>query len=135
MKIISDLHIHSRYSRACSKELTLPNIAVWCAKKGIGLVGTGDFTYPAWFSSMEKELVSHDSGFYALRQSSVISHKSSVFFVPTAEISCIYTRGGKGRRVHIIIIAPDPMEGSAAGSAITCISTSPSIHGILFFIP
>lgn len=106
MKIISDLHIHSRYSRACSKELTLPNIAVWCAKKGIGLVGTGDFTYPAWFSSMEKELVSHDSGFYALRQSSVISHKSSVFFVPTAEISCIYTRGGKGRRVHIIIVAP-----------------------------
>ena len=99
MRVIADLHIHSRYSRACSKDLTLPNIAVWCAKKGIGLVGTGDFTHPAWFAGMQKELQPHDSGFYTIK-------KSEIYFVPTAEISCIYKRGGKVRRVHIIVVAP-----------------------------
>lgn len=106
MRLIADLHIHSKYSRACSKDLTLPNIALWCKKKGIGLVGTGDFTHPAWFASMEKELILHENGFYTIRKSEIINHKSEIFFVPTAEISCIYSRGGKVRRVHTIIVAP-----------------------------
>ncbi|MBI4281742.1 DNA helicase UvrD [Candidatus Uhrbacteria bacterium] len=103
MRIIADLHIHSRYSRACSKDLTLPNIALWCRKKGIGLVGTGDFTHPAWFASMEKELEPHESGFYKLTTDNL---QLTTFFVPTAEISCIYSRGGKVRRVHTIVVAP-----------------------------
>ncbi len=103
MRIIADLHIHSRYSRACSRDLTLPNIAAWCAKKGIGLVGTGDFTHPAWFAAMEKELKPHESGFYKLTTD---SWRLTALFVPAAEISCIYKRGGKVRRVHLIVVAP-----------------------------
>lgn len=103
MRVIADLHIHSRYSRACSKDLTLPNIAKWCAKKGIGLVGTGDFTHPAWFAGMQKELEPHESGFYKL---TTYNLQLTTLFVPTAEISCIYKRGGKVRRVHHIVVAP-----------------------------
>ncbi|MDO8581391.1 MAG: endonuclease Q family protein [bacterium] len=115
MRVIADIHIHSRYSRACSRDLTLPNIAAWCAKKGIGLVGTGDFTHPAWFAGMQKELQPHESGFYKLTTDAASGRhpangggnlQLTTFFVPTSEISCIYKCGGKVRRVHIIVVAP-----------------------------
>ncbi|MBI4434581.1 DNA helicase UvrD [Candidatus Uhrbacteria bacterium] len=67
MRVIADLHIHSRFSRACSKELTLPNIAMWCGKKGIDLVSTGDFTHPQWRGEIGEGLVECADGIFALK--------------------------------------------------------------------
>ncbi|MEA3272714.1 MAG: endonuclease Q family protein [Patescibacteria group bacterium] len=101
MEIIADLHIHSKYSRACSKELTIPNIAKACETKGIDIVGTGDFTHPAWFSEIKKELKSAGEGIYILKDDS-----SKTRFILTTELSCIYKKNDKCRRVHLCVLAP-----------------------------
>ena len=101
MRIIADLHIHSRYSRGCSRGLILESIAKWCDRKGIGLVGTGDFTHPAWFSDIKDLLVEDKKGIYKLKDSATKAR-----FILSTEISCIYSQGGKTRRLHIIILAP-----------------------------
>jgi uncharacterized protein (TIGR00375 family) len=101
MRIIADLHIHSKYSRGCSRDLTLENIAVWCDRKGIGLVGTGDFTHPAWFKDIKELLIEDQPGIYKLKADSAKAR-----FILSTEISCIYSQGGKTRRLHIIILAP-----------------------------
>ncbi len=110
MRHIADFHIHSRYSRACSPALTFPNLDLWCRKKGITICGTGDFTHPKWFAEMEEHLELADNGLYSLKKDSLLNYSITqlpVFFIPTAEVSCIYKRGGRARRVHHIIIAPD----------------------------
>lgn len=101
MKIIADLHIHSGYSRGCSKQLTLESIAKWCRYKGIDLVSTGDFTHPAWLKAIKKELQPDGKGFYELKSGS-----EKTKFVIGTEISCIYTQGGRCRRIHICFLAP-----------------------------
>jgi PHP family Zn ribbon phosphoesterase len=101
MEIISDLHIHSKYSRACSKELTIKNIAKHCEVKGIHLVGTGDFTHPAWFAEIKKELAEASEGIYKLKDNS-----SETRFLLTTEVACIYKKGDRCRRVHLCIFSP-----------------------------
>src|SRR5690242_10930935 len=64
---VADLHIHSRFSRACSRDLTLPNLAWWARRKGIALLGTGDFTHPAWFDHLRENLVPAEPGLYRLQ--------------------------------------------------------------------
>src|SRR4029078_10928486 len=61
---VADLHIHSRFSRACSRDLTLPNLAWWARRKGIALLGTGDFTHPAWFDHLRESLVEDTDGLF-----------------------------------------------------------------------
>jgi len=100
MQIIADLHIHSKYSRACSKELTLPNIAKACEIKGIDLVSTGDFTHPAWFEHIKQELFESQSGIYNIKN-------SKTKFVLGTELSCIYKKGDKIRRLHLCVFAPN----------------------------
>ncbi|MBI4262230.1 DNA helicase UvrD [Candidatus Uhrbacteria bacterium] len=109
MKHIVDFHIHSKYSRACSPALTFPNLDLWCRKKGITICGTGDFTHPKWFAEMEEHLESAGNGLYRMQNAELRMKNvgSPVFFIPTAEVSCIYKRGGRARRVHHIITAPD----------------------------
>jgi DNA helicase II / ATP-dependent DNA helicase PcrA len=102
MRFIADLHLHSKYSRACSKELTLPNIAKACERKGIQIVGTSDFTHPAWRSHIGEELESAANGVFALK-----GGRSPVRFILSTEVSCIYKRNGKTRRVHHVILMPD----------------------------
>src|SRR5687767_15783288 len=63
---VADLHIHSRYSRACSRDLTLPNLAWWARRKGIGVLGTGDFTHPAWYDHLRETLHPAEPGLYRL---------------------------------------------------------------------
>src|SRR3982751_1842743 len=63
---VADLHIHSRYSRACSRDLTLHSLAWWARRKGIALLGTGDFTHPAWFDHLREHLVPAEPGLYRL---------------------------------------------------------------------
>ena len=101
-QLIADMHIHSKYSRACSPELNLPNIDKWCCIKGIDLISTGDFTHPIWFKNIEEELVEEGNGFLRLRDSD-----GAVKFILGTEVSCIYSQGGQTRRVHLCLFFPD----------------------------
>jgi uncharacterized protein (TIGR00375 family) len=101
METIIDLHIHSRYSRACSKDLTPANLAIWADKKGINVLGTGDFTHPAWNKELKGSLIEDQAGLFRLKDG-----KHGARFMLTTEVSCIYKRGGKTRRVHNCILAP-----------------------------
>jgi uncharacterized protein (TIGR00375 family) len=104
MKVIADLHIHSKYSRACSRDLELPKIAKMCEIKGIQLVATGDFTHPAWFSAIEGELAEvASSGFYGLNNGAC----AGVRFVLATELALIYKDGDRARRLHMIVQAPN----------------------------
>jgi len=98
MKFVADFHIHTKYSRATSKAMDLPNIAKWAKLKGIDLVGTGDFTHPAWIEELKGQLKQLSSGLY--------EHDGTQFIL-TAEVSNMYTKNGRGRRIHTILIAPD----------------------------
>ncbi|KKR37873.1 MAG: and RNA helicase protein [Candidatus Woesebacteria bacterium GW2011_GWB1_40_101] len=103
MKFVADLEVHSKYARAVSPQMNVPTIAGWAAKKGIDLVGTGDFTHPMWLRELEGNLEEAGEGIYQLK---VQNEKSKVKFLLTSEISCIYSHNGKGRRVHILVYLP-----------------------------
>ena len=94
--MIGDLHIHSRFSRACSKDLTFENLVKWAKIKGLNLLGTGDFTHPVWFQEIKDKLV-EKNGFY---------YYEDFPFILTSEISLVYTDKDKGRRVHLVYFAP-----------------------------
>ncbi|HLD61023.1 MAG TPA: endonuclease Q family protein [Patescibacteria group bacterium] len=98
---IIDLHIHSKYSRACSPALELPNIARACEGKGIDIVSTGDFTHPLWFRHLEENLVEENSGIFKVK-----GLASKTRFILGTEISCIYKHKDKTRRIHLLIFAP-----------------------------
>ncbi len=109
MRYIADLHIHSPYSRATSKDMTLEGISYWSQLKGIKLIGTGDFTHPAWFKELREKLELTDNGFYRLNsevKGVPLSCESDVYFVPTTEISCIYSKNKKTRKIHLLVIVP-----------------------------
>ena len=98
---ILDLHIHSKYSRACSKGLVLPNIAKACEVRGIDIVTTGDFTHPAWFAHMREFLVEDTEGVYRLKDDT-----SETRFIIGTEVASIKKHAGETRRVHHLIFAP-----------------------------
>ncbi len=102
MKVITDLHIHSKYARACSKDLNPINLATWADKKGINILGTGDFTHPAWFAELQENLEEYKNGLYKLKNSS-----SKALFMLTVELASIYKKGDKVRRVHNLVFAPN----------------------------
>ena len=93
-EIVADLHLHSRYAYACSKNLSLSNIASAAKTKGIGLLSTADFTHPAWLAELEANLVPIDDGTYEFE---------GVRFLLGTEVSCVYRQGGQGRRVHLLL--------------------------------
>ncbi|HOW58235.1 MAG TPA: endonuclease Q family protein [Candidatus Omnitrophota bacterium] len=101
MKIIADFHIHSKYSRATSKEMEVGTLAHFAEKKGINLLGTGDFTHPQYFKELQSELEPLGNGFFRLK-----GEKSPVHFVLSAETSHIFSVKGKTHRVHVILLAP-----------------------------
>lgn len=104
MLSVLDLHIHSKYSRACSPALTLAGIDVACRLKGVGVVASADFTYPAWFASLKNELIEiNQSGLYKLKTAS----DGAVKFLLSTELALIYKQGGRARRVHIVVHAPN----------------------------
>lgn len=104
IKKILDLHIHSKYSRACSPELELPKIARVCAQKGVDIVATGDFTHPVWFKHIEESLEEiRNTGIYQLKNNT----SSKTKFILGTEISCIYKHKEKTRRLHLVILAPN----------------------------
>lgn len=106
MQIIADLQLHSKYSRAVSQKMDLQEIATWAAKKGIGLVATGDWTHPLWFREIKVNLKETAPGIFSLKNTSGNQSLLNVRFLLSTEISSIYTQGGKQRRVHNLIFSP-----------------------------
>ncbi len=99
MRLITDWHIHSKYSRACSRDLELPKMAKMCERKGIQVAATGDWTHPRWVEHLKEHLVDDGTGVFAIKD-------SSTRFMLVTEVSQIYKRGGKTRRVHNLIFSP-----------------------------
>lgn len=108
MQLITDLHVHSHYSRATSRDLTLAGLARGAAIKGINLIATGDMLHPKWTAEMKQQLVGDGSGFYRLKEDvdGVTPAMQQVRFVVAGEVACIYTKGGKVRRQHVLFVLP-----------------------------
>jgi len=107
VEFITDLHLHSKYSRAVSPQMVLPEMAKWAAKKGINLLTTGDFTHPLWLRSIKAELEERGEGVYKLRMKDEGLSTNNVRFILTTEIASIFKQGGKLRRIHDLVFAPN----------------------------
>ncbi len=108
---IADLHIHSHYSRATSKDCVPEYLDLWARRKGIGIVGTGDFTHPAWRQELREKLEPAENGLYVLKkefriQDNMAGAGGDPHFVITGEISSIYKKNGRVRKVHSLILLP-----------------------------
>ncbi|MEK7267125.1 MAG: endonuclease Q family protein, partial [Nitrospirota bacterium] len=104
--------MHSRYSRATSRDMTPENLWKWSQLKGITVLGTGDFTHPQWLSEVKEKLDSCGNGLFRLKNKYRLndipaSCSSEMYFMLTAEISCIYSKNGRVRKIHNIVLAPD----------------------------
>ncbi|MFH0937525.1 MAG: endonuclease Q family protein [Candidatus Daviesbacteria bacterium] len=97
MAYVADLHIHSKYSRACSGQITIPNLSKWAKIKGIDLIGTSDFLHPLWQAEIKSNLKVRGDGLFEY---------DGVKFLLTCEISCIYSDKGKVRRIHLVACLP-----------------------------
>ncbi|MBN1172060.1 MAG: AAA family ATPase, partial [Micromonosporaceae bacterium] len=117
---VADLHIHSKYSRACSRDLELTTLAWWARRKGITVVGTGDFTHPAWHDHLRSGLVPAEPGLFRIAEDAerrllrtlppavaTDIETPPVRFMLSVEISTIYKRGDRTRKVHHVIYMPD----------------------------
>ena len=110
MKFIGDFHIHSHYSIATSKELRPDFLDYWARLKGIKVVGTGDFTHPGWLQELKEQFEPAEDGLFKVKQ----EYKKKIYFpvendvrfILTAEISNIYKKNGKVRKVHNVVFAP-----------------------------
>ena len=100
MQFICDFHLHSKYSRATARDADIENFAKWAKIKGIDVLGTGDFTHPLWLKELQEKLEPAEEGLFKLKSSNQIR------FILTAEISSIYSKAGKVRKIHNIIFAP-----------------------------
>ena len=111
MEFVADLHIHSKYSRAVSKNMVLEEIDRWASNKGILVMGTGDFTHPGWLREIKEKLEPAESGLFKLKEEyklpTMHGRKSETRFMLTVEISSIYSKGGRVRRIHNVVFAPD----------------------------
>ena len=112
MRFIADLHIHSKYSRATSRDMTPDSIWKWAQLKGISVVGTGDFTHPKWFKELNDKLEPLGNGLFRLKKAYRTgdvhpSCRNELSFLLTSEISCIYSKNQKTRKVHCLVFEPD----------------------------
>ena len=118
MTFYADLHVHSKYSRATSRNCDLEHLAIWARKKGIGIVATGDFTHPAWRAELKEKLVPAEPGLFRLRPDleraveerlppACRSSRSAVRFMLSVEISTIYKKFDRTRKIHHLIYTPD----------------------------
>ena len=118
MTFYADLHVHSRFSRATSRNCDLQHLSIWARKKGIGVVGTGDFTHPAWRAELREQLVPAEPGLFRLRPDleKVVEDRlppacagslGAVRFMLSVEISTIYKKLDKTRKIHHLVYAPD----------------------------
>jgi DNA helicase II / ATP-dependent DNA helicase PcrA len=110
----ADLHIHSRFSRACSKDCDIEHLSWYALRKGLTVIGTGDFTHPAWREELRETLVAAEPGLFRIRpdlekqlvRDTVPSCAGTVRFMLSVEISTIYKRDERTRKVHHLLYAP-----------------------------
>lgn len=107
---IADFHIHSRYSRATSRDCVPEMLDLWARRKGLDVIGTGDFTHAGWRAELKEKLIQAEEGLYALRadlrQSDPLASEGDPRFIISGEISSIYKKNGKTRKVHNLILLP-----------------------------
>lgn len=114
MYFLADLHIHSPYSRATSKDMELETLNRWAQLKGLTVIGTGDFTHPRWFSNLRKKLKETGDGLYRLKDEyRALGNEGvpqsccrEIRFILSSEVSCIYSKGGRTRKAHHLILSP-----------------------------
>ena len=122
MRFIADLHLHSKYSRATSRDMDVENLNKWAKIKGIKVLGTGDFTHPLWLKELKEKLEPAEPGLFRMRKSSRASFLSNndwlpakasrsdddkIRFLLSSEISCIYSKNNRTRKIHLIVLAPN----------------------------
>jgi len=118
MRFIADFHIHSKYSRATSRDMDLENLDHWARIKGIQLLGSGDFTHPAWFKELRTKLEPAEPGFFKLRRTGKTkadngwhlpgngNSDQALRYILTTELSCIYSKNNRTRKIHLMIFVP-----------------------------
>lgn len=124
MRFIADLHIHSRYSRATSPDMSVENLWKWSQLKGIDVIGTGDFTHPKWFVELKDKLEVTSNNLFKLKDNYSKHYipescRSEVFFMLTTEISCIYSKNGRIRKIHNLVFIPDFNVASKINAALS----------------
>jgi len=116
MRFVADLHIHSKFSRATSRDTTLDALAYWAKIKGLSLLATGDFTHPEWLFLAKQKLEPQGNGFFRLKNivppenehlKNISLTPSHISFILSAEISFIYSKKGRVRKIHLLLLAPD----------------------------
>ena len=126
MEFIADLHIHSPFSRATSKSMDLENLYVWAQLKGIAVISTGDFTHPRWYAQLQEKLEPAEPGLYRLKDSYAReadalvpeSCRAPVRFILSVEISTIYKKNDRTRKIHSLILAPDLLAAGRLNAAL-----------------
>lgn len=98
MRAIIDFHIHSKYSRAVSQSMEPITLSNWAERKGISILGTGDFTHPGWLKELKEKLEPAEEGLFKI---------NNTRFILTSELSCIYSKNGRTRKIHLLVLAPD----------------------------
>ena len=98
MEVVVDFHVHSKYSRATSKDMDIEHMGSTAKIKGINVIGTGDFTHPQWLLELKNSLSEESPGMY---------ERDGMHFILTAEVNNIYTKAQKSRRIHNVLIAPN----------------------------
>ncbi len=120
MDFVADLHLHSKYSRAVSKDMTLPVMAEYAGKKGLEILSTGDWTHPLWLREIKSQLIETAEGLFQFKsgyqnpkaetntnvQSITNQSKKPIYFLLSVEISSIYSQNGKGHRIHNLVLSP-----------------------------
>jgi uncharacterized protein (TIGR00375 family) len=101
MEFVADLHLHSKYSRAVSRDMNLYNMALWASKKGLDILSTGDWTHPLWFREIKQELIEAEEGLFKLK-----AEEFKTRFLLSVEISSIYSQKGKVHRIHNLVWSP-----------------------------
>jgi uncharacterized protein (TIGR00375 family) len=124
LRFIADLHIHSRYSRATSRDMAPEALWRWAQLKGISVIATGDFTHPQWLKELKDKLKPEGNGLFGLKKAFQTSDvpdscRADVLFLLSSEISCIYSKQGKVRKIHCIILAPGFAEGDRINRALS----------------
>lgn len=124
MRIIADLHVHSKYSRATSKDMVPEALWRWAQLKGITVVGTGDFTHPGWLAELREKTEPLGNGLFRLKKAFMTkdvppSCVADVFFMLSSEISSIYSKNGKTRKVHSVILVPDYADAARLNVALS----------------
>ena len=107
MDFTADLHLHSKYSRAVSPNMVLPEMARWASLKGLNIISAADFTHPLWFRELKSQLVEASEGLYKLKQTADGLRTTATLFLLSTEITSIYKQGEKLRRIHNLVFAPN----------------------------